>query len=102
MSGVGVQAFNAWASWQRKTTVNSHGEPGFSGAIDVQARVEPVSRMIRRADGETVEARAKIFTTAGMVVGDRVTVSGETYTVLDSVSAVGLDGLVNHYEVSVG
>ena len=80
-------------SLERRTGSTTYGEPVWSAAATLPARVQQKVKMVRTTEGVEAISNAQVFLAAGTAVspGDRVALAGVTYQVLSVIRGQGLD-----------
>ena len=78
---------------------NDRGDPVFSPAATVKCRVEYARANIINAAGEEVVSEIRLYSSAGIPPGSRVTLGGRRWFIQSTAAMMGLSGTVDHYEM---
>lgn len=90
---------------QAATLLRRGGYSSDAGAIRtsvaILCRYEPYTRQLQSASGEMFVSNARVYTTTPVVMGDAITYANVTYPVQMVKAHPGLDGTIDHYEVTL-
>lgn len=89
---VGVEVFSG--------SYDGQGKPSYGTSSDISAQYELADRLVRSRDGSEVVTSLTLWVDAGESVQpahrDRVTLSGETYIVVERKAVRDLQGTLDH------
>lgn len=76
-------ALNQKVNWHKKKGMDAYGQTRFNAPVLVPCRVSMKNRLILSATGSEVTSTALVTTLAPVEIGDKLTVHGRDYIVLD-------------------
>lgn len=91
MPGIVDMFCNQSANWERliSDSEDPYGNPVYEASVSIRCRAVKARKLIRTETGEVIPTSWSILAKDRLDIGDRITVSGETFTILDvSVSDV--------------
>ena len=92
---------NQAMEWRSQTGTKDNGAAIFAAPQMIMGRFEYKMRLIRKLNGDEVMSEARVFTTAIVKQGDRLTYDGREWPVLAVTRNVGLGGGEIGREVSL-
>ncbi len=76
-------ALNQTALWEKNTGLDGYGQPSFATGVDIPCRVSVRTRLVLNPQGDETVSNAQVTTLAAVEIGDRLTVDGRTWPVID-------------------
>lgn len=81
---------NQTVNWKVRAGKDRSGNITWAAPVEIPARFEHGTRLVRKADGEQVASRATCYTTAQVTVEDMIVYAGKDWPVIDMDSETGL------------
>lgn len=94
-------ALNQVVQWHQRDDMNAYGDVTYLPSVDIACRVSKKNRITINTDGEQVTSGAMLTTKAAVEIGDKITIDGKDWIVLNVSAPATLDGKEHRRKVYI-